>query len=127
MYVISSSMWNFGVPYRLKQYIDVIVQPSLTFAASAQGVTGLVTGRPLMLLLARGGVYRSGNPQETLDFQETYLRCIFGFIGFTDIRAVAIQGTLQNKPEQLDADMRKAMATAQGAAQEFAREMTQRV
>ena len=55
MYVVSSSMWNFGVPYRLKQYIDVIVQPSLTFAASAQGVTGLVTGRPLMLLLARGG------------------------------------------------------------------------
>src|SRR6516225_5995476 len=106
MYVISSSMWNFGV----------IVQPSLTFDASAQGVTGLVTGRPLMLLLARGGVYRSGNPQETFDFQETYLRCILGFIGFTDIRAVAIQGTLQNKPEQLEADMRKAMATARGAA-----------
>jgi FMN-dependent NADH-azoreductase len=120
-------MWNFGVPYRLKQYIDVIVQPSLTFAASTQGVTGLVTGRPLMLLLARGGVYRSGNPQETLDFQETYLRCNFGFIGFTDIRAVAIQGTLQTKPEQLEADMRKAMATARGAAQEFAREMVQRV
>jgi hypothetical protein len=39
----------------------------------------------MMLLLARGGVYRSGNPQETFDFQETYLRCIFGFIGFTDI------------------------------------------
>ena len=127
LYVISSSMWNFGVPYRLKQYIDVIVQPSLTFAASAQGVTGLVTGRPLMLLLARGGVYRSGNPQETFDFQETYLRCIFGYIGFTDIRAVAIQGTLQNKPEQLEADMGKAMATARGAAQELAREMTLRV
>src|SRR3974377_1843347 len=33
-YVISSPMWNFGVPYRLKQYIDVLVQPSLTFAYS---------------------------------------------------------------------------------------------
>ena len=31
-YVLSSPMWNFGVPYRLKQYIDVIVQPSLTVA-----------------------------------------------------------------------------------------------
>jgi FMN-dependent NADH-azoreductase len=127
MYVVSSSMWNFGVPYRLKQYIDVIVQPSLTFAASPEGVTGLMTGRPMMLFLARGGVYRSGNPLETLDFQETYLRCIFGFIGFTDIRAVTIQGTLQNKPEQVEADMRNAMAAARDAAHEFAREMALRV
>ena len=33
-YVVSSPMWNFGIPYRLKQYIDVIVQPSLTVAFS---------------------------------------------------------------------------------------------
>src|SRR5512141_2414129 len=95
--LVSSPMWNFGIPYRLKQYIDVIVQPSLTVAYSPEkGYTGLVTGRPMMLLLARGGVYRPGNPLETFDFQETYLRSIFGFIGFTDIRSVVIQGTLQN-------------------------------
>jgi FMN-dependent NADH-azoreductase len=123
-YVLSSPMWNFGVPYRLKQYIDVIVQPSLTVAYSPEkGYTGLVTGRPMMLLLARGGVYRSGNPLETFDYQETYLRCIFGFIGFTDIRTVAIQGTLQNKAEQVEADMRKAIAAAREAAHEFAGEM----
>ena len=126
MYVVSSSMWNFGIPYRLKQYIDVIVQPSLTFAASPEGVKGLVTGRPMMLLLARGGVYRLGNPQETFDFQETYLRCIFGFIGFSDIRAVAIQGTLQNKPEQVESDMRNAMAEARDAVHDLAREMARR-
>ena len=95
-YVVSSAMWNFGIPYRLKHYIDVLVQPSLTFGYSPEkGYTGLVTGRPMMLLLARGGVYRPGNPLETFDFQESYLRTIFGFIGFTDIRAVTIQGTLK--------------------------------
>jgi FMN-dependent NADH-azoreductase len=36
MYVVSSPMWNFGIPYRLKQYIDVIVQPSLTYAYSPE-------------------------------------------------------------------------------------------
>jgi len=123
-YVISSPMWNFGVPYRLKQYIDVIVQPSLTVAYSPEkGYTGLVTGRPLLLILARGGAYQMGNPCETFDFQETYLRCIFGFIGFTDIRTVTIQGTLQNKPEQVEADTRKAIAEASDAAMEFAGEM----
>ena len=123
-YVLSSPMWNFGVPYRLKQYIDVLVQPSLTVAYSpAKGYTGLVTGRPLLLILSRGGEYQTGNPCETFDFQETYLRSIFGFIGFTDIRAIHIQGTLQNKPEQVEADTDKAIAEATDAAMEFAGEV----
>ena len=127
-YVISSPMWNFSVPYRLKQYIDVLVQPSLTFAYSPdKGYTGLVTGKPLMLILARGGEYQTGNPCETFDFQETYLRSIFGFIGFTDIRAIHIQGTLQNKPEQVEADARKAIAEASDAAMEFAGEVAMQV
>ena len=122
--VISSPMWNFGIPYRLKQYIDVIVQPGLTFAFSPEkGYTGLVTGKPLMLILARGGIYRPGNPNETFDFQESYLRAIFGFIGFTDIRAIQIQGTLQNKPEQVETDIGKAIAEARTAAEKFAGEL----
>jgi FMN-dependent NADH-azoreductase len=126
-YVLSSPMWNFGVPYRLKQYIDVIVQPSLTFAYSPEkGYTGLVTGRPLMLILARGGVYQTGNPSETFDFQEPYLRCLFGFIGFTDIRTIYIQGTLQNRPEEVETDTGKAIEEASHAAMEFAGELAMR-
>ena len=120
-YVLSSPMWNFGVPYRLKQYIDVIVQPSLTVSFSAdKGYTGLVVGKPLLLILARGGVYQEGNPCQTFDFQETYLRGVFGFIGFTDIRTIRIQGTMQNKPEQVEADTRRAIAEAAAAAKDFA-------
>ena len=29
-YVIAVPMWNFSIPYRLKQYIDLVVQPSYT-------------------------------------------------------------------------------------------------
>jgi FMN-dependent NADH-azoreductase len=116
-------MWNFSVPYRLKQYIDVIVQPSLTVAFSPEkGYSGLVTGRPLMLILSSGGAYQPGNPCETYDFQETYLRCIFGFIGFTDIRTIRIQGTMQNKPEQFEAEIGKIIAQAASSAREFAGE-----
>ena len=123
-YVVSSPMWNFSIPYRLKQYIDVIVQPSLTVSYSPdKGYSGLVTGKPLMLVLARGGVYQSGDPCVTYDFQESYLRCVFGFIGFTDIRSICIQGTLQNKPEQVEADVRQAIAKAAAAAQQFAGEL----
>src|SRR3954453_5742826 len=37
IYVISAPMWNFGVPYALKYYIDCIVQPGYLFRFNAQG------------------------------------------------------------------------------------------
>lgn len=44
-YVLSLPMWNFGIPYKLKHYIDVIAQPGLTFRYDpATGYRGLVTG-----------------------------------------------------------------------------------
>jgi len=120
-YVVSCPMWNFGVPYRLKQYLDVIVQPSLTVAYSpTRGYTGLVVGKPLLLVQASGGNYALGNPLQTIDFLESYLRTIFGFIGFTDVRSIRIQGTMQNPPEQVEIDIRKALAEAANAAKAFA-------
>jgi FMN-dependent NADH-azoreductase len=119
-YVVSSPMWNFNIPYRLKQYIDVLVQPALTFSYSPdKGYAGLVTGKPLMLILASGGGYGKGNPVETSDFQESYLRTVLGFIGFKDIRVVRIQGTLMNKPERVETDTRKALDDAGNAALQF--------
>lgn len=29
-YLFAVPMWNFGIPYRLKQYIDLLVQPTYT-------------------------------------------------------------------------------------------------
>jgi FMN-dependent NADH-azoreductase len=31
-YLFSLPMWNFGIPYRLKHYIDLLVQPGLAFS-----------------------------------------------------------------------------------------------
>ena len=90
-YVIAAPMWNFGIPYRLKQYIDVLVQPAYTFSYDpVKGYTGLVTGKPLTLILARGGEYDGG----PYDMQKAYLELIAGFIGFTNIRSIVIQPTL---------------------------------
>ena len=75
----------------------------------------------MMLLLARGGSYGPGNPCDTYDFQETYLRGIFGFIGFTDIQAVRIQNTLTSSPRQLEEDLQKAISQAAEAATRFGR------
>jgi FMN-dependent NADH-azoreductase len=42
-YVLAVPMWNFSIPYRLKQYIDLLVQPGYTFSYSEdKGYQGLV-------------------------------------------------------------------------------------
>ena len=53
--LISSPMWNFSIPYPLKQWIDVVVQPGLTFGVNRKGeYVGLLRGKRMQLLLASG-------------------------------------------------------------------------
>jgi FMN-dependent NADH-azoreductase len=70
-------------------------------------------------LRARRFCHGPGNPAETYDFQESYLRCIFGFMGFTDIRSVQVQGTAMNKPDQVEAVVRQALEEASAATRQF--------
>jgi len=117
MYVLSCPMWNFAIPYRLKQYIDIIVQPGLTFSYSPQeGYKGLVTGKPAVLILARGGEYGPGNASQTFDFQGTYLEAVLGFIGFTDIRPVIVEPTLAGGPDAAEKALQRAIQAAKALA-----------
>jgi hypothetical protein len=46
-------MWNFGIPYKLKHWIDVITQPGLTFRFDpAQGYLPLLKDRPTVVIIA---------------------------------------------------------------------------
>ena len=48
-YVLAVPMWNFSIPYRFKQYIDILVQPGYTFSYSQdKGYEGLVIGKSLL-------------------------------------------------------------------------------
>jgi len=99
-YVFAVPMWNFGIPYKLKHYIDVIVQPRLAVAYSPEtGFTGLLTGRKALIVAARGGVY-SGMPGDPMDFQVKYLKTILGFIGISDVETVLAEGINAGKREE---------------------------
>jgi FMN-dependent NADH-azoreductase len=89
--VIGAGMINFGIPSNLKAYIDYIVRPGVTFTYTEKGALGLVTGKKVYLVLARGGVYSQG-PMQALNFQDTYLKAALGFIGLTDVELIAIEG-----------------------------------
>ncbi|WNJ20538.1 NAD(P)H-dependent oxidoreductase [Pontibacter sp. G13] len=92
-YVISCPMWNFTIPYRLKHYIDVIIQAGISFQYVPDGIEGLVKGKKMYIFTARGGDYSEQSPFHQYDFQENYLRSIFGFIGIYDITLLHCQPT----------------------------------
>lgn len=96
-YVLSVPMWNFGIPYTLKHYIDVITQPTYLFNYSPEeGYTGLVTGKPALITAARGGAYPEGSDMEAFDYQLPYVKTWLQFIGFTDIRSLVVEPTLMD-------------------------------
>ncbi len=114
--LLSCPMWNFNMPYRLKHWFDVILQPGLTFAWTPEdGYRGLVTGRPAQLVLSRAGEYTPPAPAAWMDHQTGYLEFLFRFMGFTDIRTLAVEPTLLQGPERAARGVHAAMAAAREA------------
>lgn len=112
-YVFAVPMWNFGIPYRLKQYFDLITQPGLTFSFSPEtGYQGLVTGKPALVVHARGGAYAPGSPAAAYDMEKPYIEQILGFLGFVDVRAILVEPTLQEGPEAARDYQTRATAAA---------------
>lgn len=119
-YVLSVPMWNFGIPYKLKQYIDVIVQPGYTFSFDSQkGYSGLIAGKPLLAVYARGGEYGPGTAGEAYDLQKKYVEQIFGFMGFTNIQSIIIEPTLAAGPDTAEAKVNEAIEKAAELAAKF--------
>ena len=110
-YLFSLPMWNFGIPYKLKHYIDVLAQPGQTFSFDpATGYSGLVTGKPVAVVYARGGAYGTDASKE-MDLQKGYMDLLLGFIGFTDIRSIMVEPTLA-APEDVAKTEAAAIAQA---------------
>jgi len=113
-------MWNFSIPYRLKQYIDLIVQPGYTFSYSQdKGYEGLVVGKPMLPIYARGGQYPAGTEAEVFDLQTKYIELIFRFVGFEDIRSIVVEPTLLGGPDVAEVKRQEAIDKAKEMAVTF--------
>ena len=108
--VIGAPMYNFTLPTQLKAWIDRIVVAGKTFRYGESGPEGLAGDKRVIVALARGGFYDQGSPAAGLEFLESYLRGIFGFIGIVP-EFVAADG-LGISPEQRQQSLSAAMGQA---------------
>jgi len=95
-YLFAVPMWNGTIPYRLKQYIDIIHQPSLLWGLKPEtGYFGLLENKHATLVLT-AGAYADNRPSPAfgVDYQSTYLKAWLNQAGVIAIDEVRYQPTL---------------------------------
>ena len=115
--VISTPMWNGSIPYKLKHYIDILVQPLVTFGANMETGEhfGLLRDRPVQFILTRSSV-PVGDP---FDNQLPYLKSVFDFMGLKDHRFVIASSTTQPTAEDRENYVQSFTEELQAAAKAF--------
>lgn len=92
--LLSVPMWNFGIPYRLKQLIDVISQKDVLFTFDERGLNGVLGGRTAIVIDSRGVGLGSDFPRDEVDFQQRYMTAWLRMIGISDITHIEVEKTL---------------------------------
>lgn len=117
-YLFSVPMWNAGVPYILKQFIDVISQPGLVFGFDpAAGYTGLLRDKRAAVIYT-SAVYGPGRgPAFGDDFQAPFVESWLRWAGVTDISTIHFRPNLATA--DADTARRQAHAEAREQAKRF--------
>jgi FMN-dependent NADH-azoreductase len=117
-YLFSVPMWNFGIPYVLKHYIDIVTQPGFTWSFDPDaGYSGLVSG-PVAAIYSSGGAYHEGSGAEAFDQQKPYFEGWLGFIGLSDVSSVIVAPTLE-APDNVAVSVNTAIEEAKKLAARF--------
>jgi FMN-dependent NADH-azoreductase len=112
--VIATPLYNFGVSQHLKSWIDLLI----TDPRFAPGTRPL-DGRPVALVVSRGGSYRAGTPREGWDYATGYLRRILADVWGADVTLVEVELTLADVNPAM-AELRPLAATSRAEAHQLA-------
>jgi FMN-dependent NADH-azoreductase len=99
--VIGLPMYNFALPSTLKAYFDHIARAGVTFKYTDKGPVGLLTGKKVYILVARGGQY---GPEHS---HAQYVRDFLAFLGMTDVEFILAEG-LAISPQSKEAALARA-------------------
>jgi FMN-dependent NADH-azoreductase len=114
LYLFSLPMWNFGLPYRLKHFIDIVTLPGQNWSWTREaGYRPLLADKRAVLVTSSAGVY----PQDSIsgianqDYQKPYMRQWLRFVGIQVVEELDVAPTLSS-PELLAELKQRSTATA---------------
>ena len=94
-YLFSVPMWNAGVPYILKQFIDIVSQPGMVFGFDPNaGYTGLLRGKKAAVIYTSAVYGPDRSSAFGVDFQRTFFADWLRWGGITDISEISFRPNL---------------------------------
>lgn len=97
LYVFNMPLWNNGIPYKLKQFIDVVTQPGWAFGFDMDtGYFGLLQNKKAVLIQASGVYYQGIQPNFGSDHALPYMKDWLNFIGIENIAEIPFSPTVVN-------------------------------
>ena len=114
-YLFSVPMWNHGIPYVLKQFIDVVSQPGMVFGFDPEdGYTGLLAGKKAAVVYT-SAVYGAGRPPSFgADFQVPYFDAWLRWAGIDDITSIEFRPNLATGDAEAGREVAHAAARDAG-------------
>ncbi|MEU1392074.1 MULTISPECIES: NAD(P)H-dependent oxidoreductase [unclassified Nonomuraea] len=116
-YLFSVPMWNAGVPYKLKQFIDVVSQPAMIFDVHPEtGYRALLTGKRAAVVYTSAVWAPQLGPEFGADFQSTFFGDWLRWTGIADVQEIRHHPTLTGS---YDAERKQADEQARRVARTF--------
>lgn len=119
-YLITTAMYNFSVPQQLKHWVDLIICDP----RAADTNVPILSGRPALVVIAKGGAYGPGTPKEGLDHATPWLRTILESTWGLGLTVVELELTMaEHNPAMSDlvAVAQQLRTTAEANAVDWAR------
>ena len=117
-YLFSVPMWNAGVPYILKQFIDVVSQPGMVFGFDPEhGYSGLLSGKKAAVIYTGAVWGPDRGPRFGQDFQKPFFDDWLRWAGVDDITTVRFQPNLATADAATGRQV--ALAQARDAGKRF--------
>jgi FMN-dependent NADH-azoreductase len=105
--VLGLPMWNFSIPYKLKQLIDLTAQRNYLFTYDGQQYGPLLDIPKALVVYTRGSTYRENSPiPPSFDHQAPYVDFWLRMIGVHEVRSVVVD----NAWNQDDAESAASLA-----------------
>ncbi len=104
--VIGVPMYNFGLPTQLKSWIDYLCRAGVTFRYTEQGPVGLLADKPVLLVVATGGLHRGTQT----DLAVAHIRTVLNFVGLKNITIAYAEG-MGMGPDARESGLAEARST----------------
>ena len=114
-------MWNFGLPYKLKQLIDLVAQRNYLFTYDGKQYGPLLNVEKAIVVYTRGSRFMEGSslPPSRFDHQATYLDFWLRLVGVRDLRRVIVDNAGNQDRQESEMSLAKGKTTLERQVEWF--------